>query len=137
MVSLYHSSKASLPRVELSVLLGDIGDSEKVKKQEKWLSLCGGRGQGCAQPHRRKAVGKEEKRFPPPQNKSATPLPNSKRPGDLAHERSISMWDLEIRLAHAASASLAPPANPDQAPIPGKGSVTHVCLLRILIFKFP
>ena len=27
------------------------------------------------------------------------------------------MWDLEIRLAYAVSASLAPPANPDQAPI--------------------
>jgi hypothetical protein len=40
------------------------------------------------------------------------------------------MWDLEIRLAHAVSASLAPPANPDQPPIPIKGSVTHVCLLR-------
>ncbi len=28
------------------------------------------------------------------------------------------MWDLEIRLAHAGSASLARPANPDQHPIP-------------------
>jgi hypothetical protein len=43
------------------------------------------------------------------------------------------MWDLEIRLAHAAippMAGLAPAANPDQLPIAIKGSVTHVCLLR-------
>ena len=40
------------------------------------------------------------------------------------------MWDLEIRLAYAVSASLAPPANPAQRPIPIKGSITHVCSLR-------
>jgi hypothetical protein len=33
---------------------------------------------------------------------------------------------LEIRLAYAVSASLATPANPDQPPIPLKGSVTHM-----------
>ena len=46
------------------------------------------------------------------------------------------MWDLEIRHAYAVippSAGLAPPANPDQRPIPGKGSVTHDSLLRIRI----
>jgi hypothetical protein len=38
------------------------------------------------------------------------------------------MWDLEMMLAHVIppSAGLAPPANPDQAPIPIKASVTHV-----------
>ena len=41
------------------------------------------------------------------------------------------MWDLEIGLAYAVSASLAPPANPDQLPIPIKGSVTHLRLLCI------
>jgi len=40
------------------------------------------------------------------------------------------MWDLEIRFAHAVSASLAPPAHLDQPPIPIKESVTHVGLLR-------
>ena len=43
------------------------------------------------------------------------------------------MRDLEIRLAYAVIppwAGLAPPANPDQRPIPTKGPVTHVCLLR-------
>ena len=39
------------------------------------------------------------------------------------------MWDLEVRLAHALippSAGLAPPANPDQPPIPRKERVTHL-----------
>ena len=40
------------------------------------------------------------------------------------------MSDLEIRRVQAASASLAPPANPDQPPIPIKGRVTHVYLLH-------
>jgi hypothetical protein len=40
------------------------------------------------------------------------------------------MGDLEIRPAYVVSASLARPANPDQPPIPIKGSVTHVCFLR-------
>jgi hypothetical protein len=47
----------------------------------------GGRGQGCAQQHRREAVRKEKKRFPPPKNKSATPLPKSKHLGGLVKER--------------------------------------------------
>jgi hypothetical protein len=58
-----------------------------LKNQRKWLSLCGGRGQGCAQQHRREAVSKEEKRFPPKKNKSATPWPKSKNLVDLAKER--------------------------------------------------
>jgi hypothetical protein len=41
------------------------------------ISSCG-RGQGCAQQHRREAVDKEEKRFHPSKNKSATPLQKSK-----------------------------------------------------------
>ncbi len=49
-----------------------------LKKQRKWLSAPGGRGQGCAQQHRWEAVDKEEKRFHPPKNKSATPLQKSK-----------------------------------------------------------
>ena len=40
------------------------------------------------------------------------------------------MWDLEIRLAHAVSASLALPANPGPLPIPIMGRVTHVFFLR-------
>jgi hypothetical protein len=47
----------------------------------------GGRGQGCAQQHRREAVSKEEKRFLPPKNKSATALQKSKHLGDSANER--------------------------------------------------
>jgi hypothetical protein len=58
-----------------------------LKNQRKWLSLCGGWGQGCAQQHRREAVGKEEKRFPPKKNKSATPLPKSKNLVDLVPPR--------------------------------------------------
>jgi hypothetical protein len=44
------------------------------------------------------------------------------------------MRDLEIRLAHAVSASLAPPANPDQPPIRIKGRVTHVLALQANFF---
>jgi hypothetical protein len=47
-------------------------------KQGKWLSAPGGRGQGCAQQHRREEVDKEEKRFHPPKNKSATAYQKSK-----------------------------------------------------------
>ncbi len=67
-------------------LLWDIRNTGNVKKQGKWLSAPGGRGQGCAQQHRREAVDKEEKRFYPPKNKSATPLQESKHLGDLANE---------------------------------------------------
>jgi len=73
--------------LEKFVLLGDIGNAGNVKKQGKWLARPGGRGQGCAQQHRREAVGKEEKRFPPPKNKSATSLQRSKHRGDWANER--------------------------------------------------
>jgi nicotinic acid phosphoribosyltransferase len=45
------------------------------------------------------------------------------------------MWDLKIRLAYAVSASLALPANADQPPIPIKGNVTHVGLLRNIILN--
>jgi hypothetical protein len=65
------------------------------------LIRIGGRGQGCAQQHRRETVGKEKKGFHPPKNRSATPLLKSKSLGHLASEREISLWDLEIRLAHA------------------------------------
>ncbi len=51
------------------VRFGDIGN---INEQGKWLSAPGGRGQGCAQQHRRETVHKEEKRFHPPKNKSAT-----------------------------------------------------------------
>jgi hypothetical protein len=40
------------------------------------------------------------------------------------------MRDLEFRLAHDVSASLAPPAGPDQPPIPIKETITRVSLLR-------
>jgi hypothetical protein len=46
------------------------------------------------------------------------------------------MWDLEIKLAHAAippSAGLAPPANPDRRTIPIKKRIPHVCPLPILL----
>jgi hypothetical protein len=68
------------------VLIWPIGDTGNVKKQGKWLPPPGGRGQGCAQQHRREAVGKEEKRFLPPKNKSAIPLPKSKHLGELVPE---------------------------------------------------
>jgi hypothetical protein len=62
-------------------LLENIGNTGNVKKKGKWLPLPGGRGQGCAQQHRREAAGKEKKRFPPAENKSATPLQKSKHLG--------------------------------------------------------
>jgi hypothetical protein len=69
------------------VLSGDIGDTGNVIRQGKWYPSPGGRGQGCAQQHRREAMGKEEKRFPPPKNKSATPLPKSNFLDGLIPER--------------------------------------------------
>jgi hypothetical protein len=47
----------------------------------------GGRGQGCAQQHRRETVGKKEKGFHPPKNKSATRWQKSKQLVDCPTER--------------------------------------------------
>ena len=84
------------------VLLEDIGNTGNVKKEGKMVISSCGWGQGCAQQHRREAVDKEEKRFHPSKNKSATPLQKSKHLGDLTNGRQILMWDLEIRHAHAS-----------------------------------
>jgi hypothetical protein len=80
--------------------------------------------------------GQRREAFSSVQEQVGDPIAKIKTPDDLANERQILMWDLEIRHAHAVSASLAPPANPDQPPIPIKGSVTHVYLLRKRIKTF-
>ena len=70
-----------------SVLFGDIGNTASVQNTWKMLTPARRAGPGVGAAASPGSGGKEEKRFPPTKNKSATPWPKSKTLVDMAKER--------------------------------------------------
>jgi hypothetical protein len=78
--------------------------------------------------------GQRREALPSAEEPVGDPIAKIKTPGSF-DPRKVNL-DLEIRLAYAASESLAAPANPEQPPTPIKGGVTHVTLRHNVFRNF-